>query len=187
MILSEVRKIIKDYKDRIWESARNNGREPKIYLHWTAGNYDHDEDDYHFSIRQDGTVVQTHGFDTPVSATYCRNSGSVSIAMNACVGAIAYEGGTFNLGSCPPTKAQIECMAQLIDVIADELGVPIDIEHVMTHAEAADNKDGMYACEPYGPENTCERWDLAVTKYDDEWLSGGDTLRGKAKFYRENR
>ena len=47
----------------------------------------------------------------------------------------------------------------------------------MTHAEAAD-LDG------YGPDTTCERWDLAVLKNDDEWMSGGDTLRGKAIFYR---
>ena len=62
--------------------------------------------------------------------------------------------------------------------ISDVFEIPIDDEHFLTHAEAAD-LDG------YGPETTCERWDLAVLKNSDGWMSGGDTLRGKAIFYQQ--
>ena len=91
--------------------------------------------------------------------------------------------GQYNLGPCPPTEAHIESMAQVIAVLADVLGISIDIQHVMTHAEAADNLDGWDACEPYGPAHTVERWDLAVLHPGDERMSGGDILRGKAIFY----
>jgi len=55
----------------------------------------------------------------------------------------------------------------------------------MTHAEAADNMDGEYPCDPYGPNSTCERWDLLVVYEGDQPWSGGDIIRSKAKFYAE--
>ena len=64
--------------------------------------------------------------------------------------------------------------------------IPVDIQHVMTHAEAADNMDGEYYHEPYGPENGCERSDLTILHAGEEWMSGGDILRGKAQWYLEN-
>lgn len=185
MTLEEIRQAVAAVKDKLWADAINLGRDPKIYLHWTGGAYDVEYPDYHFSINADGRVVHTHGFDTAVAATYMRNSGSVAVALDCCAGAFAYEGGWCNLGDNPPTSAQIECLAQVVAVIADALNVPVDIQHVMTHAEAADNMDGIYACDPYGPAHTCERWDLAVLSGDDEWMSGGDTIRGKAIFYRQ--
>ncbi len=74
----------------------------------------------------------------------------------------------------------------LTTVLSDALDLTIDLPHVMTHGEAADNLDGYYATEPYGPDSTCERWDLAILKNGDEWKSGGDILRGKANWYRSN-
>ena len=62
----------------------------------------------------------------------------------------------------------------------------------MTHGEAADNEDGIYASEPYGPSTTCERWDLEVLGLDESvhfhpWATdgtrGGDVLRGKINWY----
>ena len=64
----------------------------------------------------------------------------------------------------------------------------------MTHGEAADNEDGVYAHAPYGPHSTCERWDLeylgtpegpAFAPWSADGTRGGDVLRGKAAFYRE--
>ena len=75
-----------------------------------------------------------------------------------------------------PTKAQIEALAMLSAAIADVFDIAVDVDHFMTHAEAA-NFDG------YGPDTTCERWDLAVLHDGDEWMSGGDILRGKTAFY----
>ena len=84
-------------------------------------------------------------------------------------------------------------MAQVIAVLADALWLTIDKRHVMTHGEAADNEDGLYPCEPYGPKNGCERWDLEFlgtsespryNPYADDGTRGGDILRGKANWYR---
>lgn len=185
MRLEEIQKVVEAAKEEIWRQAVALGRDPKIYLHWTAGAYDADYTDYHFSIHADGSVVQTHDLLTPISATYMRNSGSVAIALDCCADAAAYAGGVCDLGNYPPTSAQIECMAQVTSVIAGALDVPVDIQHVMTHAEAADNMDGLYPCDPYGPAHTCERWDLAVVSEDEDWMTGGDTIRGKALFYQQ--
>lgn len=183
MTLEEIKAAVAAVKEDIWLDAAALGRQPKIYLHWTGGYYDVSFPEYHFSIDGEGGIYFTHDFDSKVSATYMRNSGSVAIALNCCADAVAYAGGGCSLGNYPPTPVQVEAMAQVVAVVADALGIPIDIYHVMTHAEAADNMDGLDPCEPYGPATTCERWDLAVLSEGDEWMSGGDTLRGKAIFY----
>lgn len=183
MKLEEIRQTVSEVKDNLWVEAIALGRDPKIYLHWTGGPYDADYPDYHFSIHADGSVEQTHDFGSSVEATYMRNSGSVAIALDCCADAVAYAGGGCDLGKYPPTSVQIECMAQAVAVIVEELDIPIDLQHVMTHAEAADNLDGLYPCDPYGPSHTCERWDLAVVSEDEDWMTGGDTIRGKAIWY----
>lgn len=185
MTLSEIYRAVKAVKNEIWMDATQLGRQPKIYLHWTGGYYDTDFGDYHFCIHGDGTVNQTHDLTGTISATYMRNSGSVAIALDCCADAVAYAGGGCSLGNYPPTSEQVEAVAQVVDVVARALDIPIDLEHVMTHAEAADNADGLEPCDPYGPATTCERWDLAVLKESDPWMSGGDTIRGKAIFYRQ--
>jgi hypothetical protein len=43
--------------------------------------------------------------------------------------------------------------------------------------------DGWYAHDAYGPNSTCERWDLWVVREGDEAGSGGDVIRMKAKYY----
>ena len=77
-------------------------------------------------------------------------------------------------------------MSRCIAVVAKALWLTVRINNVMTHGEAADNLDGWYAHEPYGPATTCERWDLAILENGDVWNSGGDTLRGKALWYQKN-
>ena len=118
-----------------------------------------------------------------------RNSGSVSIALLCAYGAT-----TEDLGSAPPTAAQIEAAAQATAALANGLWLSIDKERIMTHGEAADNEDGVYAHAPYGPRTTCERWDLeylgtaespAFRPWAEDGTRGGDVLRGKAAFYRE--
>ena len=185
MTLEEIRRTVAAGKDNLWVEAIAMNRDPKIYLHWTGCAYDADYPDYHFSIHADGSVEKTHDFDSAVAATYMRNSGSVAVALDCCADAVAYAGGGCNLGNYPPTSAQIECLAQVVAVIAGALDIPINLQHVMTHAEAADNLDGLYPCDPYGPAHTYERWDLAVLSGDDDWMTGGDTIRGKALFYQQ--
>ena len=84
-------------------------------------------------------------------------------------------------------------MAQVVVAVADGLWLNIDKNHVLTHGEAADNEDGIYPHDPYGPKSTCERWDLeylgtsespSFNPYATDGSRGGDVLRGKANWYR---
>ena len=180
--LTELRNSAEVAKPALWAAAGSMGRDVKLYCHWTGGWYDAMSEDYHINILQDGSIDLTNALSTSLPATYRRNTGSVAITMDCAVDAM----GQYDLGPNPPTDAQIESMAQVIAVLAEVLELPIDIYHVMTHAEAADNMDGWYACDPYGPANTVERWDLAVLHEGDDWMTGGDTIRGKAVWYQQN-
>lgn len=195
--LDEAKQAAKDAYDYIWENAKAYGRDAKVYLHWTAGYYDTVFDDYNFCITKDGTIHYTCPLTEPVSSTYMRNSGSVSIALCAAVGATCEvdDNGnwSWDLGECPPTEEQIYAMSALVDVICDALDLTIDNDRVMTHGEAADNEDGLNpGYEPYAvwsdpqPSDGETRWDLAVLSNDDEWRSGGDTIRGNAVYIREH-
>ena len=189
--IDELRQMASDCRESIWARAKSMGREPKIYLHWTAGRYSQFWDDYHVQIDEDGKLYMPPYVtldDDSLPATYYRNTGSVAITLLCCVGATSED-----LGEMPPTKAQIESMAQAIVAIADGLWLTIDKDHVLTHGECADNEDGIYPHEEYGPKSTCERWDLEYLQTDESpefnpWAEdgsrGGDVLRGKANYYR---
>lgn len=189
--VEEIREMAKNCRESIWEQARSYGREPKIYLHWTAGHYgQYYLNDYHIAIDADGSIYVGHDFDEVLVHTYHRNSGAVGITLACCVGAASE-----NLGSEPPTSEQIEAMAQVVVAVADGLWLTIDKNHVLTHGEAADNEDGIYPHDPYGPKSTCERWDLeylgtsespSFNPYATDGSRGGDVLRGKANWYREH-
>lgn len=162
----------------------------KVYLHWTGGHRYTTFEDYHFCIDGDGEIIESLPLNEIPSATYRRNTGSIAISICGCYGAKAYDDGNGDyhavLGGEAPTENQIEALAMIMAKISEIFNIPLDIEHFMTHAEAADNMDGEYMHEPYGPSATFERWDLAVLSDDDDWMSGGDTLRGKAQWYKEN-
>ena len=190
--LNELSAMASDAREAIWEAAQEYGREPKIYLHWTAGHYHQKFDDYHVNIDKDGRIfVSTDDLSEVLAHTWRRNSGSVGITLDCCAGATSDD-----LGSEPPTLKQIETMAQCIQVVADALWLTIDIKHVMTHGEAADNMDGLNAHEDYGPQSTVERWDLQflgtdespvyTADYDDP-ATGGNVLRGKALWYKNQK
>ena len=180
------------YRAALREAAARYDRETKLYLHWTAGYYGQFFVDYHVQIDADGGVyvVGDGALDALLSATYMRNSGSVSVALLCAYGAT-----TSHLGDEPPTGAQIEAAAQTVAALAQGLWLTIDRARVMTHGEAADNEDGVYAHAPYGPRSTCERWDLEYLGTRESpafapWADGtrgGDVLRGKAAFYMEQR
>ena len=187
--VDEIREMAENCRESIWGQARAYGREPKIYLHWTAGHYgQYYLNDYHIAIDYDGSIYVDHDLDEVLAHTYHRNSGAVGITLACCVGATSDD-----LGSEPPTNAQIEAMSQVIVAVADGLWLTIDKNHVLTHGEAADNEDGIYPHDPYGPKSTCERWDLeylgtsespSFNPYATDGSRGGDVLRGKANWYR---
>ena len=179
------------YAPSLTRAAAHYGRSVKLYLHWSAGHYGQFFEDYHVQIDADGAVYVIGGgaLDDVLAATYLRNSGSVSLCLLGCA-----QAGTEDLGKEPPTALQIEAMAQASAALAAGLHLPIDIAHVMTHGEAADNEDGLTPHAPYGPKHGCERWDLeylgtAESPCFNPWASGGtrggDVLRGKALWYQE--
>lgn len=172
--LVELRQLALGSKEAIWEEARKVGRDVKIYLHWSAGHYDQFFDDYHANIAEDGSLyVSVDDFSTVLAHTWQRNTGAIGISIACC-----YNATTSNLGAEPPTVAQIEALARVVCILAEALDLTIDKERVMTHAEAAD-LDG------YGPASTCERWDLWFFA-DVPKGEGGNVLRGKANWYKEN-
>lgn len=186
--IEDLYNMAQEARPDLWNASKAPDGEPRIYLHWTAGRYRQMFDDYHVNITGNGEVyVSTDDFRDKLEHTYHRNSGSIGITL-----CCAYNAGTNNLGPYPPTNAQIEAMAQAVAAIADGLWLTVRKHNVLTHGEAADNEDGWYAHEPYGPKNTVERWDLEYLgtkespKYNP-WATdgtrGGDVLRGKALFY----
>lgn len=188
--IEDLRQMVDAAREDVWDKAKAYGREPKIYLHWSAGHYFQRFGDYHVNITADGKLyVSTDNLADTLAHTYMRNSGAVGISLCCAAGAT-----TNDLGDEPPTKEQIEAMAQAVCAVADGLWLTISPEYVMTHGEAADNIDGLDTHEPYGPCSTCERWDLQflgtdespayLTDYTDPG-TGGNVLRGKAQWYRE--
>ena len=114
-----------------------------------------------------------------------RNTGSIAIALCCALDAQ----NSNNLGDYPPTAAQMNAVAQVICILADALNLTIDLQRVMTHAEAAKNLDGMHTHEDYGPYSgdLDTRWDLLVVEEGAEDWSGGDYIRGAANWWRGQR
>lgn len=181
-------------KDELMEMATNaQGYIDHIYLHWSAGRYNQSHTDkYHICIDKDGNMyADVNDFTEHRDHTYMRNGRAIGISLNGCFDAIS----PTNMGTEPPTEKQIYALSWLVALLCVQIGIPLDIQHVMTHAEAADNKDGMDLCyndttpypnNTYGPDSTCERWDLWVLREDEQPWSGGDQIRGNARFIASN-
>ncbi|MBF1685221.1 MAG: N-acetylmuramoyl-L-alanine amidase, partial [Selenomonas sp.] len=154
---AKLEELAGEYRAALAEAAAEYGRETKVYLHWSAGHYGQFWDDYHIQIDKDGEiyVIADGELDDVLAATWRRNSGSMSICILGCLGAT-----TNNLGQESPTPLQIDGMAKAIAALCNGLWLTIDKTRVLTHGEAADNEDGIYPHDPYGPKNGCERWDL---------------------------
>ena len=189
--LEELKGMVENAREAIWEQAKSQGRNPKVYLHWSAGRYDSVFDDYHINITGAGKIfVTANDLSEIKSHTWRRNTGSIGISL-----CCAYDATTNDLGEYAPTNIQIETIAKVIDVVATGLWLTINKEHVLTHGEAADNEDGIWCHDPYGPQNGRERWDMEFLetsespKYDpwDEEHRGGSILRGKAIWYHNQR
>ena len=191
--IDDLRQMAADAREGIWEQAEAYGREPRIYLHWSAGHrYGQIFEDYHVNIDGDGKIYVTGDLDEVKSHTWRMNTGSVAISL--CCG---YGATTNDLGDEGPTDAQIQAMAQAIVAVADGLWLTIDKAHVRTHGEQAANEMG-WEQPAYAPWNDkcCDgqvRWDLEYLGTDESpeynpWATdgsrGGDVLRGKANFYR---
>jgi len=154
----------------------------KIFLHWTAGGYQFKQPGhYHSVVQGDGTVARLHDYnDRSVSHTYKRNGTGVGLS-------IAAMGGNPDPWSMPPKPIQITNMAKEIANIAKSWKwkpSDINLQNVMTHAEAASLKDGSAGHDNYGPKGwggTGERWDLWQLKKGEPNGSGGNKLRAMAR------
>lgn len=182
--LEEIKNLAREAYWDLWNGARSLGRDVKLYIHWTGGRYNQTFSDYHINITSEGRCfISTENFAEVKNATYMRNTGSIAITLCCALDAI----GPDNLGPYPPTETQINAVSQVVCVLADALDLTIDADRVMTHAEAADNLDGLYTHDDYGPDSTCERWDLWVLREGEEPGTGGQQIRGNANYYRHHK
>lgn len=148
----------------------------KVYLHWTGTGYQWAvPNHYHTVVTGDGVVRRLHDYNITLNEhTYKRNKNSVGLAI-ACMGGE-------NPWLTPPTEKQIQELCREVANLVKRWGwnvSDITISNVMTHAEAASNKDGGSSHDNYGPKRwggTGERWDLMCLK-DDDSDDGGDRLR----------
>ena len=171
------------------------GKVGKIYLHWSAGEYDKSYPrKYHSTILGDGSKVQTvpyKQFRTPEGHTAYRNSMGVGIA----VAAMAGPEGNYKW----PKPIQIEKMTDEAAFLAKKWGwTPgmVTVRNVATHAEVGSMKDGvrnspaLYKLgakkdpDNHGPAawgGDGARWDLFQLTKGGVPGSGGDILRSKIK------
>ena len=152
-----------------------------IYLHWAATPYTWVRSGlYHTIISGDGRLRRLHAYSIDLPAhTWRRNSNAVALSC-ACMG------GRPDPWSIPPTEDQLNAMCRETAAIARSWGwgqADITIEKVMTHAEAAANRDGRSMHDNYGPViwgGSGERWDfLQLSKNGPP--SGGDALRQRIR------
>ena len=191
-------------KNELKHLARNNGTPVMITWHWSAGWYDQPHHDYHINIlggedgdSEDGNVyIAESDFAVKLPHTWMKNTANIGVSLCCCADANTNYG-----GSAPPTSNQIEAMSQITAVLSEALNLPIDVEHIATHGERADNEDWDfyypeytgYENNIYGPKSTVERWDLDILftaqspEFDpwDEEHRGGTVLRNKTKWYRQ--
>jgi hypothetical protein len=152
-----------------------------IYLHWAATPYTWVRSGlYHSIISGDGRVQRLHSYGVDLPAhTWQRNANAVALSC-ACMG------GRPDPWSMPPTPEQLEALCQEAAAVARSWGwgpEQITIQRLMTHAEAAANRDGRTPHENYGPViwgGTGERWDLLQLEKGGP-PTGGEQLRARIR------
>lgn len=176
-----------------WRPDLPDGTITHIYTHWSAHDYASVFPAYHFCVAtaQDGeiVVVNTHDVrenmrevykepETPYAAhTRGRNSFAIGISVMAMEGARPDDFGAF-----PLTPELVDALCFAGAKLAGYYNVPIDPEHVMSHAEAA-LRDGYFGTEPE------QRWDIARLRAEPRPLeerdavAAGDELRSKMKTF----
>ena len=167
------------------------GRIDRIYTHWSAYDYEKVFPAYHFCVAiKPGTgivVVNTHDVrenmrevyastESPYAAhTRNRNSYALGISIMAMQGATPQD-----FGSYPLTEALIDALCLVGGRLAAFYGVPIDAEHIMSHAEA-----GLH--DGYFGTAEDERWDIARLRPSPEPLEPleaidvGEELRARMR------
>ena len=161
--------------------AAGGNLDKQIYLHWTASRYNWKTGPYHTTVQGDGSLYKHKKYNQYTPHTYYRNSGNVGLSMAAMR--------KWDWENYGPKKVQLEAMMAEAANVAKTWGWTandVNIKRVMTHAEAASNKDGRRPHDNYGPVfwgGTGERADLHKLSRNDRDGSGGDKLRQMMKKY----
>jgi len=156
------------------------GRIDAIYIHWSAHDYRSVFPAYHFCVAldDDGDViaVQTHDvrenmrnvYESPgepyAEHTRKRNSHALGISVMG-----MHDSKPDDFGEYPLTEPLIDGLCRVGAVLAAKYGVPVDPDHIMTHAEAG-VRDGYFGTEP------TQRWDIARLKPDPRPLEPQDAI-----------
>lgn len=115
----------------------------RIYLHWTGGAYNVTSGKYTYNIFKDGKAVKTNN----TGHTLGRNTDSIGIsitAMDGCGDSSQYNdllASSYKACTTKPTKEQIDGMVLKAAEVAVANDIPIDQDHVMSHAEAGSLMD----------------------------------------------
>lgn len=148
----------------------------QMYLHWTAGTYNHKAGPYHSTVQGDGTIHKNTPYNQKAYHTHGRNSNSIGLSIAAMGG----EGvSPDNFGSYAPKQIQYDNMmkeaARIAKLEWKWSPSDVNIRSVMTHAEAASAKDGRTHLNPPSSKNSrygSRQWDN-----HGPWAWGGDGTR----------
>lgn len=139
-----------------------DGRIDRLYLHWSAQEYDRLSSSYHFVVGYRGRTLfaqQTHDVrenmrklteDMEYAAhTRARNSFAIGVSALSMLDATPHD-----FATQPLTDELVDALCAMCAYLAKRYAIVVDADHVMTHAEAA-IIDGYFGLSPE------ERWDLA--------------------------
>lgn len=174
-----------------WPAEFPAGRIDRIYTHWSAHDYRSVFPAYHFCVATDDAgeivVVNTHDPRANMRDVYAepeppyaqhtrgRNSFALGISIMGMEGSKPAD-----FGAYPLTEPLIDALCYVGAKIAAFYGVPIDADHVMSHAEAA-------RIEGYFGTAESQRWDIARLAADprplveDDAVTAGDELRRRMR------
>lgn len=116
-----------------------------IIFHWTAGGYNAVyPNKYNYNIKGDGSIVKGPGGNHAVN----RNDNSIGVTI--CAGGGRSDSskypndnvlGTNTFKDYPIRQVQYDAMITLIAQLAKDNNIPVDKDHIMSHAEAGALKD----------------------------------------------
>ena len=125
--LDELSIIASNCRESIWAEAQSQGREPKIYLHWTAGGYYSIFNDYHINITGDGSIyITTEDLAVVKNHTWRRNTGSVGGMKGLISGEVDLGDGLFEVTLVRMPKNPIE----LSQIVSSLTGVDTETDMV---------------------------------------------------------
>jgi len=173
-----------------WRPQFPAGRLERIYLHWSAGDYETVYPAYHYCVAFSGgipLIVETSDLranmrdvrtsSNPYAAhTSGRNSFAAGLAVMAMGDARPDDFGAF-----PPMPEALDALCAVAAAIAGAYDIPIDAAHLMTHAEAA-IVDGYF-----GADGDDQRWDIArlqpspLPLTQEDARRTGDELRARCR------